>query len=304
LVVALLALGFEFARPEPSPRSQLVTWAPSTVVVLLLAGATPYLLLMLVADTMLLVTVPVVIILGLLLPQIHIIQGRGRWVLPLAAMAVALAAFVVAAAHGGHNADHPRGDSVFYALNADTGKAAWASRDGAPDAWTSQVLAGASLGSLADYGPFHARYLRREAPPIAAVPPSATVLEDTIEDGVRTLRLLIRSAPGSRAVWIGVPDVVVLRGSVNGKLLPESFALRKKKEWQLRYTAPPPEGVELTLSVRAAGELLLVVTDVADGLPEVGGTALRPRPADLMPSPSVLFDSSTLVTRTLRVPLK
>ena len=304
LVVALLTLGFEFARSNPSPRSQLVTWIPSTAVVLLLAGAAPYLLLMLVADTMLLVTVPVVIILGLLLPQIHIVQGLGRWVLPLAAMVVALVAFVVAAAHGGHDADHPRGDSLFYALNADTGKAAWASRDRAPDAWTSQVLAGTSPGSLADYGPFRARYLHREAPPIAAVPPSATVLEDTIEAGVRTLRLLIRSAPGTRVVWVAVPGAEVLRGSVNGKSLPEPNTPEKRKEWQLRYTAPPPEGVELTLSVRAAGELSLVLTDVADGLPEVGGASLRPRPADLMPSPSVLFDSSTLVTRTLRVSLK
>ena len=78
LVVALLTLAFEFTRPEPSTRLQLVTWIPATVVVLLLAGAAPYLLLMLVADTMLLVTVPVVIILGLLLPQIHIVQGRGE----------------------------------------------------------------------------------------------------------------------------------------------------------------------------------------------------------------------------------
>lgn len=299
LVVALLTLGFEFARPEPSPGSQLVTWIPATVVVLLLAAAAPYLLLMLVADTLLLVTVPVVIILGLLLPQIHIVQGWGRWVLPLAALVVALAAFVVAAAHGSHDADHPRGDSLFYALNADTGKAAWASRDRAPDAWTSQLLAGTSPGSLADYGPFRARYLHREADAIAGVPPSAAVLEDTTEGGVRTLHLLVQSAPGTRVLWVAVPGAEVLRGSVNGKSLPEPNTPEKRKNWQLRYTAPPPEGVELTLSVRAAGAPSLVLTDVADGLPEVSGTSLRPRPASLMPSPSVPFDSSTLVTRTL-----
>ncbi|OFV79476.1 MAG: hypothetical protein A2Y78_05020 [Acidobacteria bacterium RBG_13_68_16] len=299
LVVALLTLGFEFARPEHSPGSQLVTWIPATVVVLLLAAVAPYLLLMLVADTMLLVTVPVVVVLGLLLPQIHIVQDRGRWLLPLAAMVVALAAFVVAAAHGSYDADHPRGDSLFYALNADTGKAAWASRDRAPDEWTSQLVAGTSPGSLADYGPFRARYLHREAPPIAAVPPSATVLEDTIEGGVRTLRLLIQPHPGTRVVWISVPGAEVLRGSVNGKPLPEPNTPEKRKNWQLRYTAPPPEGVELTMSVRAAGAPSLVLTDVADGLPEVSGTSLRPRPAGLMPSPSVPFDSSTLVTRTL-----
>ena len=304
LVIALLTSAFEFARPEPSQRTQLIIWTPAAVVVLLLAGPAPYLFLMLVADTMLLVTVSVVVILGLLLPQIHIVHGRCRWVLPLAVLAVALAAFVVAAAHSGYDADHPRPDSLFYAFNADTGKAAWASRDRAPDAWTSQVLAGASPGSLADYGPFHASYLHLEAPPVAAVPPSATVLGDTIAGGVRTLRLLIRSASGTRVVWIGVSGVEVLRGSVNGKPLPDSIAHEKRKEWQLRYTAPPPEGVELTLSVRTAGELSLVLTDVVDGLPEVGGASLRPRPADLMPSPSVLFDSSTLVTRTLRFPLK
>jgi hypothetical protein len=165
-----------------------------------------------------------------------------------------------------YDADHPRGNSLFYALNADTGKAAWASRDRVPDEWTSQLLAGTSPGSLADYGPFRARYLHREAPAIAAVPPSAKVLEDTTEGGVRTLRLLVRSDPGTRVVWVAVPGAEVLRGSVNGKPLPEPNTPEKRKEWQLRYTAPPPEGVALTLSVRAAGELSLVLTGVVDGL--------------------------------------
>jgi hypothetical protein len=297
-VVALLTLGFEFARPEPSLSVQFVTWAPATIVVLLLAGAAPYLFLMLVANTMLLVMAPVVVILGLLVPQIEIIQGRGRWVLSLAAMAVALAGFAVAAAHSRHDADHPRGDSLFYALNADTGKATWASRDDAPDAWTSQRLAGTSPGSLADYGPFRARYLHREAPPIAAVPPSEKVLEDAMEGGVRTLRVLIQTPPGTGMIWIAVPGAEVLRGTVNGRPLPEPNTPEKRKEWQLRYTAPPPEGVELTLSVRAAGELSLVLTGVTGGLPEVGGASLMPRPPDLMPSPWVLFDSATLVTKT------
>jgi hypothetical protein len=241
------------------------------------------------------------VILGLRLPQIHIVPGRGRWVLPLGAMAVAVVAFVVAAVHSGYDADHPRGDSLFYVFNADTGKAAWATRDGAPDAWTSQVLTGASPGSLAGYGPFRARYLRREAPPIAAIRPSATVLEDTVEGGVRTLRLLVRPAPVTRVVWIGVPDAEVLRGTVNGRPLPEPRAPEKRTEWQLRYTAPAREGVELTLSVRAPGEISLVLTDVTDRLPDVGGAPLRPRPAGLMPSPSVLFDSATLVTTTLHL---
>jgi hypothetical protein len=297
-VVALLTLGFEFARPEPSQRAQFVTWVPATVVGLLLAGTGPYLFLMLVANTMLLVTLPVVVNLGLLLPQIHVIQGRAKWALPLAAVAVALTAFGVAAAHSGHDADHPRGDSLFYALNADTGKAAWASRDPAPDAWTSQLLAGASPGSLAEYGPFQARYLHREAPAIAAFPPRAEVLGDTVEGEVRTLRVLIRPAPGTGMVWIAVPGGEVLGGTVNGKPLPEPNTPEKRKEWQLWYTAPPPEGVDLALFLRATGASSLVVTDVTAGLPEVGDALLKPRPPDLMPSPSVPFDSATLVTRT------
>jgi hypothetical protein len=31
-------------------------------------------------------------------------------------------------------------------------------------------------------------------------------------------------------------------------------------------------------------------------MPEIDGAPLKPRPPDLMPSPSVLFDSTTLVT--------
>ncbi len=294
LLAAAGTLLLEFLRSEPAPGVQLLVWTPAAAVVLLLAGAAPYLFMMVTTDLMLLVAVPVVLVLGLLLPQVHLVQGRGRWMLPAAGAVVAVAACGWAAAHASYDADHPQGDSLFYALNDDSGRAAWASRDRAPDAWTSQVLAGTTPASLAEYGPFQARYLHREARAVALVPPDAKVLENSVAGDVRTLRVLIRPAPGTRVVWIRVRGAEVLGGIANGVRLPEP----KRKAWQLEFTAPPPEGVDLTLSMNVVGELSLVVTDVADGLPAVDGVPLPPRPPQLMRSPSVLFDSSTLVTRT------
>jgi hypothetical protein len=259
---------------------------------------------MLVAGSMLLVTVPLVVALGLLLPQLHLIQGRWRWAVPTAGLGVCGIAAVVAVAQGGYDADRPRGDSLFFAADADTGRAAWASRERAADAWTAQVLKDGTFGGLAEYGPFSLRYLREPAPAPVLPPPTAELLGETTTDRVTTLRVRIRPAAGARTLWFAVPGAEVLGGTVNGRPLPVPNTPAKRSDWQLRFTAPPPEGVEVALSLAARGERSLVLTGVSDGLPDAGGKRLLPRPPELMPSPSVRFDSSTLVTTRIPLPVR
>lgn len=57
--------------------------------------------------------------------------------------------------------------------------------------------------------------------------------------------------------------------------------------------------IELTLKVPASQTPTLKVVDVTETLPEF--LSFRPRPPELMPSPALRFDSSTLASKTFRL---
>jgi|SRR5215213_3862040 len=63
---------------------------------------------------------------------------------------------------------------MFYALNADTGKAVWASSDARPDEWTSQFLSSdAPVAPLEEYLPWlnRAVFIQQPAPAATLAPP-------------------------------------------------------------------------------------------------------------------------------------
>src|SRR2546422_3093589 len=63
-----------------------------------------------------------------------------RKILPLTALAVALAAFVSGASMTHYSAKHPKPSALLYTLDADTGKAVWASNAARADNWTAQFV--------------------------------------------------------------------------------------------------------------------------------------------------------------------
>ena len=135
----------------------LAVFAPSAgkfswgrLIAILLCGAVAILLILPLIPQLftalgMVATAPVmvisVILLGLLAPQVSILS-RSRW-LPLAAVAACIVCAAGANFTSRFDVDHPRQNSVFYALDGDTGKAIWASSDAVPDEWTSQFLGAA-----------------------------------------------------------------------------------------------------------------------------------------------------------------
>ena len=66
---------------------------------------------------------------------------------------------------------------------------------------------------------------------------------------------------------------------------------------RLSFYAPPAEGVELTLELRAARPLKLALRDVSYELPAINGQPAAPRPPDTMPPPSSLAGETTVVSK-------
>lgn len=301
LLAAWVELAYAFTRRRAEPEAESVLlWTLPALLCILLFGWMPYALIMLVGTLALVpLTVTVALLVGYLAPHLHILTVPRHWWFAGASALVAAGLIVAGMATSGYDASHPRADSIFYALDADSGHAFWVSADPAPDPWTSQFLtAPLEKGSFFESGMDRASAIKSPAPKLALPAPDLSTLDDVTLGNSRLLRLRLRFAPGTRLAWADVSKARIIGAEVNGKRVTEGGSGRSNN-WVLVYTAPPPDGLLLTLEFAASDAPVLRVFQDSDGLPDVPGFSFRPRPPDLMPSlwwPPL--DSSTVVSRS------
>ena len=301
LIASLIEMAYAFARRHRQGRAEgILLWTLPAVVGILLCGGLPYLVIMLEdARAIVPLVVTVSLLLGLLLPQLHIMAVGWRSGLAAVATLAALALIVAGAAASGYDPDHPRADSIFYALDADTGKASWLSADRRPDSWTAQYLTGrlekTSLDQLALGG---RPLIESPAEAVAITPPDLTTLDDITLGDSRLMRFRLTFAPNARLVWVKVDRAPVSDAQVNGKKITGSGSA-PAAGWLLVYAAPPRDGLLLTIEVGASSSPVLRVFEDCDGLPALPGKNFAPRPPDLMPAPMLLpLDSSTVISKS------
>jgi hypothetical protein len=300
-LAGLLAWGADEARPSKLVALLSVCAAPAIVLL------SP-LVYQIFAGMALEFIVPLAVVsalfLALLLPTLKILVRRNLWAVSVASASAGACLVAAGILLAGFDGDSPKQNSVFYALNADDGKAVWASLERQPDEWTSQFIpAGARDETLPAF--FHkasrGRYLQGEAPAVALAAPEVTLLEDRTADGVRSLRVLVKSARQAQVMSVYLDSAAeVLSATVNGRKVVSGETAstnRLRNRWAMRYYAVPAEGVELLAEVKASQPITLRVVDQSYGIPEAPGMAYRPRPGDMIPAPSS-FNNSTLVSKS------
>jgi hypothetical protein len=224
---------------------------------------------------------------GLVAGPVALVGGEGARVPAWASLGLAFAAvglFVAGGLLSGFDADHPRPDSILYALDADSGEAVWATLDDETDTYTSRfVRPNAERGRLEDFLPFGPPGLLSEAPSVPLAAPAVEVLGDDTSEDTRTLRLRVSSPRGAKnlSLWME-SDTPVLSTAVDGEPVGETAKLGWWGQWGVEFHNLPEDGVELTLEVRAGAPLQLRAVDYSDGLPDVPGID-ETRPADTMP---------------------
>ena len=245
--------------------------------------------------------VPVVLLLGLLIPQLYALVKSSGWLLPSAMAMLGIALIIYAHQTFKFDQEHPRENNIFYALNADTGKAIWASTDQRTDNWTSGFFSNASeQGSIEEYLPNrYDGFLKNAAPAIGAPGPEVVLLDDQTTDDVRVIRLRIASPRQAPIVSI-FADVTTpdLKATVDGKSIGDSAKptpVDANHRWGFFYSAVPPGGIELVLRMKTPQPLKLTVTDRSYGLPQIPQMSTT-YPVDAMPAPAALSDT-TCVTR-------
>jgi hypothetical protein len=304
LLFALLGLAYTFIAKE-GKRSSLIN-----LVVLFLCAIPAIVLLVPVIYTTLValglsevvLVMPLVILLcGLLIPHFALASSARKWWLPVGMLLVAGGFFAAAAFNSGFNKQYPKSDHVFYVLNADSGKAVWASADDATDEWTAQFFpSNTAKVSLKEYIPLSVNdYRINSAPAIPVTPAEIRVTSDSTQGDVRTLRIRVNTS--NQGISLAVPreaGVEVLTAEVNGKRIENRSARgRSTSSWSLQFWAPPKEGFDLVLEIKGARPLPLKIVEQSYGLPEIPETTIRPRPEHIVPS---TFPNSnfTLVTKS------
>ena len=207
--------------------------------------------------------------------------------LPVALMFVASLGLVIAGLSlSRFSREHPRGNSLLYSLNADDVKASWISYDESADAWTRQFLGDDPRRAKIPKFALGAEWpmFSAEAPLLPLEPPRATVLSDQVEGGERVLNLHLASPRQANVLLMRMPPQVTVRSLlVNGRFHAIEGADAQNSAWLFRYTAPPPEGVEVELRLASTAPFTCWVGDRSFGLPAIPGKTHQPRAPEFMP---------------------
>jgi hypothetical protein len=243
-------------------------------------------------------------LLGLgLLPQLHFITSAKRWLAPCITAVIALVCLAMGIWPLAYNRQHPKPYHLFYAQNADTGKAVWASIDSQPDEWTQRFLSQTpQRGSLVEYLPSNYKgFAYQTATPVDLAAPNLTLLDDQTGDGVRNLRVRLSSSREAPVTYLFAdPQTQILRATLRGKLIDYSAdtpPAEPQVKKLLTYHAIPKDGIEIALQTRPGAPIRLIAMDQNYGLPEAAGGAQLNKPDHLMPL-SFTYSDSTLVVKS------
>jgi hypothetical protein len=188
------------------------------------------------------------------------------------------------------DAANPQADSIFYALDADTGQALWISEDPQPDVWTSQFLGTAfKRGELPELFPHLSdKFLFAPAPILDLPAPQVDLLSNRSSAGTRTLRLHITTPKQMPWVEVSIDSTGPISGiTLAGTRIPyENDPAQLPPNGYLKtfqYWAPPAQGFDFSVEVSTPGKVKVLVRNYGFGLPRIPGFRYNPRPADRMP---------------------
>jgi hypothetical protein len=236
LLFVLVAVGILFIAQGYGPLSQrqMVAFYACSIPAIVLAAPVVYLLALGLAAGLFRIPLAfVVLLLALLLPLVRLMLAPNRWLLPGFAALVCVAFMVAGSLTAGFGKSGPKPTNLFYVLNADNGKAIWASSDKKLNEWTSQFIPeGAPRGPITEYMPTPPTEMMMMMMPggmqsywnsqTTAVPleaPRAEVVSDTTEDGARRLRLHVSSTRSPSVISVFVEsDTQLVRVEVDGLL--------------------------------------------------------------------------------------
>ncbi len=197
------------------------------------------------------------------------------------------------------DAAHPPRADLTYLLDADTGRAAWLSRDTEPTEWVRRYVTTRSddperAAGLADgpvwWGP---------APAVGAPAPEVTLRSRQSDRASWRIELHV-SSPRSAPTMVlridqHIDEVTVTAPELTPTILRLTGVLPGRWPTEVRFGDLPADGIDVTLRIPQQGPLRIAVYDMTPGLSGVPGFV--PRSAGLERSPRASGDA-VVVART------
>jgi hypothetical protein len=211
----------------------------------------------------------------LLLPD-AVGRPAGVAVVPATALVLAAACTLVGLRVDRFDAAHPAPSQLAYALDADSGRAWWASTEADPGAFTGRYVAGRTPLPL-DF-PFlaGADVATGKAQPAALAPPVITQEASRVVGDHR--EITVRVTP-RRAVRLVALDLSARGGKVTAARVlgtDVGAAALGRNRLRITYSGPPAIGIEILLTVEGGGPVTLRATDGSTGLDGLPGYTPRP----------------------------
>lgn len=191
-------------------------------------------------------------------------------------------------------ADYPKMNSLCYGLNFDRHQAVWMSSDDELDDWTSQFFpSGLPRASVRDFRPDVAESYLRAPAPLATIPePEIQLIDDRLEDGMRHVRVHIRSGRAAPRIRIQAgPQTEICAAWMNGiQLGPDGYEpqARPGQPWWVQYQGLSEEGLVLDMRLTKRSPLEFTIIEESFGLPDIPDAAYRARPAHMITEPNTI----------------
>lgn len=249
----------------------------------------------------------VVLLSGLLIPQLELVSSTRRWWMPAFFGGIGIVLLSMGLLNSGYTSERPKLNALAYALDRDTGQAFWLSPDAKLDEWTSQFFPANGLASLrggiSEFDPWdNNEYWKAPAPVAAYVGPQAELVSDSTGGDIRevVLRVMAPDKPSEMRLWL-TSDSELQSAEIFGKPIESG-----RRGWSMNFRNFPREGVAITLRLRPGTKLSLRMAENLHGLPSVPN--MPPRPDYMTAEPNTirrnkgLRSDNILVGRTFETP--
>jgi hypothetical protein len=289
-----------FALVAARSGREVAWWLAAAITLLLLAG-----LAYTIAAIMLGVAGPGSAVLAILTALIVwlcaplvVRAGGGRrrsWPLPSALAGAAAVFAVIGATTSGTSADMPMPSALVFAQAADGGDALLGSLEGV-NAWTASVL-GPMATSLPAWASAlrSARFSAKPQSRATLEAPTATLVRDTLIDGMRRVIVRVNAPRGTTALTLRASGAPVLRTAIDGRVVDTTRFRRRPSTWAWSFWALPDSGAVFSIAVPTSAHFDLAMIGRRPGLPP--SVVVPPRPVNVVPQQT---GDVSVVYRTVR----
>jgi Peptidase family M28 len=238
------------------------------------------------------VVIFLVLLLGLLTPLMES-MGQQKWLIR-SSLLLGFAALLMGSLTSGFDVDHPRQNTLFYALDSKGQSAYWLSTDKQLDQWTSTYFpkAQAKQAVSALMGSGYPAMWVAQAPLLTLPPPTLETLEDSVIKGnpanKRKLTLRVKSARMAPKLKVTIEGCAVLSSTVAG----QPYTKFAEAHWRFDSVGLNEEALDIEIIVNAGNTFAIRVVDVSYGLHADGQNS---RPSSMISKPSEFGDSTLVI---------